>query len=272
MTNDAGSTPDELARTAMLDRLLATVQRDERIVGVFTTGSSATGRTASFSDIDVWYVVDEPHVNDVLADVPRLLAGAGPLLSASQSHPAHFMAMYGNLQVVDLTVVSIAQYVVLRRGASRVLLDKRGNLLERGSELPMDVCGDLLSHGHAILMRATAKVEAGQFWQVPRFCVSLRDAVLLPAIELLCGVPTTYLSSETVETMPRDLRALLAETYPAPNAQGCMRSIRAAADLLARLSDIAASQGRCADYEALRRSREAVARSLGTTPGRGGDR
>jgi predicted nucleotidyltransferase len=117
---------------ALVDRVVAGLQADERIVGVAMAGSYATGGMDEYSDLDFVIAVDPDAYDAVLADRMRLVAGFGALLSAFTGEHVHEPRLIICLYADPLLHADF-KFVALPDLAKRV--DEPVVLWERGGRL-----------------------------------------------------------------------------------------------------------------------------------------
>lgn len=100
----------ELERDRLLERIVAVLAADERVVAAWLGGSLGRGRGDAWSDLDLWVVVADEHAADVGEGRREFVAAVGaPVLieEAPQNAPAggaYLLVLYGGetgAQVVD---------------------------------------------------------------------------------------------------------------------------------------------------------------------------
>jgi len=62
-------------RAALLQRAMTLLQEDERVVAAWLIGSEGRGETDELSDIDLWVVVADEHIDVVKARRREIVAG-----------------------------------------------------------------------------------------------------------------------------------------------------------------------------------------------------
>ncbi|HEY4348053.1 MAG TPA: nucleotidyltransferase domain-containing protein [Gaiellaceae bacterium] len=85
--------------SAIVEAVVAAVQRDARLVGLTIGGSAAVGELDEFSDIDFLVICENGTESDVLAEAQSLAERVGPLLGAFTGEhvgdPRLLIALYG---------------------------------------------------------------------------------------------------------------------------------------------------------------------------------
>ncbi len=82
------ATTDTTAQRAFLDRLVAALRADERVLAAWTIGSLARGVADAYSDVDVLIAVRNPDLAALVADWPAFVARLAPTVFARRSGAA----------------------------------------------------------------------------------------------------------------------------------------------------------------------------------------
>lgn len=222
----------EAARADLLKSLTRRLEDECLVVAAFVTGSVANGTETEFADIDIWLVVDEPELSALLQRLPDILRSCGVVLTIRASHESHITAIYDDLVVLDLTLITVASFRALSHPDRKVLFDRRGAFVDGSSSLrPSEVLTRLVD-GAAIATRIASKLEARNYWLIPRFCESMRSASILPLLSTQYRWDAGYPSSDDLDLLPAQVRTRLELTFPKPTRESCGTALIAAIDIL----------------------------------------
>lgn len=120
-------------REALLQRSIASLNGDERVDAAWLFGSMGRGDADALSDLDLFVVVADAHLDSVIAERPQFMAAQGDLLlvlEAPQNRPpggAYNMAIYAGVDgphQVDWYWQARSQAQVPSQ--TRLLLDRAG--------------------------------------------------------------------------------------------------------------------------------------------------
>jgi predicted nucleotidyltransferase len=227
----------------LLEVLLSACRADPRIVGVTLAGSTATGQTDEFSDVDTVIVsTDESH--------PELLAGArdfaarlGPLLVAFTGEhvgePRLLIALYGPpLLHVDLKFVGLSDLAV--RVEDGVVAWERDGLVSAalaGSPAvwPAPDPQWLEDRFWVWVHYCAAKIGRGELFECLDALSMIRGLVLGPLLAVRAGARPQ--GARRLERLAPEKVPALAATIGDHSVEGCADALRAAIALYGELRD-----------------------------------
>ncbi len=114
-----------------VDRLVAAAAGDPRVRALWLEASDREDLRRPWRRLEVHLAADEPDFDGLLADLPRIVAGGGPLTGVAWSDVPRFAReMKGLLAGAPITVVLEKSSLLAKRPRSAVssLVDKTGHL------------------------------------------------------------------------------------------------------------------------------------------------
>ncbi|CAA9583926.1 MAG: hypothetical protein AVDCRST_MAG19-4424 [uncultured Thermomicrobiales bacterium] len=127
----------EEERDRLLDRLVASLERDERVVAAWLSGSLGRGTADAWSDVDVWVVVADAEAANVIEALPAFVAAvAHPVLvlEAPANAPpggGYLLALYqGETGAHQIDWYWVPRSTARVPAGARVLFDRLGLLPE----------------------------------------------------------------------------------------------------------------------------------------------
>lgn len=129
-------------RDALLDRLVALAQADDRIPAAWLQGSLARGDSDPWSDVDAYLAIEDGAFDSVWADRASLLARLGRPLAWSDATVPGLKALHALLDggvKLDLFFEPVLKLTQQKRPAVQVLYDGGGiaSRLQTGWEAPV---------------------------------------------------------------------------------------------------------------------------------------
>lgn len=235
----ARSIPERHA--TFLERALARLGEDPRIVGVAAAGSFAGSAMDEFSDLDLVIAVEPAALADVMAQRQRIAAGLGPLVAGFTGEhvgePRVLICLYdgdaGEPPLhVDLKFVALPDAVV-RVDDPVVLFEREGRLsavLGVGEgRYPAPDLGWIEDRFWVWVHYAALKIGRGELFEAVDFLAFLRNQVLGPLILAEAGAPPAGV--RRVEFAATMRAAQLRETVAAYDRDSCLRCLEAAVAL-----------------------------------------
>lgn len=227
----------------LLDRLVAGASADERFLGITLGGSAATGTADAHSDLDLVLVCcDEDHPA-LLAALPALAAGVGPLLSAfSGEHvrePRLLIALYGPpLLHVDLKLV--AQRDLASRVEDGLVLWERDEAVRDGwstvqASWPEPDLQWIEDRFWVWIHYTSAKIARGELFECIDALAGIRGMVLGPLLAVRAGARPQGV--RRLEQIAPAATAQLVETIGAHDPVACAAAVRATAALYRELRE-----------------------------------
>ena len=175
-------------REVVLDRFVAACSGDERIVAAFLAGSAATGEADEHSDLDLYAIVPDDDLDEVVDDRERLIEQLGDALFLEDfGHDDLVFAILSDGTDIELHFVREGVLDRVRSGPHRVLVDDHGVLAgvtfpfpefdratqaEELRDVVMWFWHDL-SHFAAAIDRGHLWWAAGQLEALRAYCVRL---------------------------------------------------------------------------------------------------
>ncbi len=261
------STPAE--HRAFLDRALAVLAADARIVGVAAGGSYVTDTIDEWSDIDLVVAIEPEHVGNVMRDRHAIAARLGPLLSAFTGEhvgePRLLICLYDGTPPlhVDLKFVSISD-VAARVEDPLVLLDRDDRLtaaLETGTaRYPAPDPQWIEDRFWTWIHYGATKIGRGELFEALDGLSFLRVSVLGPLGLQRAGARPTGV--RRIETLAPDLADMLRATVATHDARDCARALLVCAEVYRRLRPATGVERRTPTEEAALRYLADVARRL----------
>ncbi len=231
------------AHRQWLERALAVLPGDPRIVGLAAAGSFLTGAMDAFSDLDVLVVTDPAQQQAVLAERDAIARRLGDLLAGFTGEhvgePRLFITLYdAPLLHVDLKFVSLAD--VHHRVEQPAVLWERDGLLSRA-----------LAQGAAAYPQPDIAWIEARFWIWMHYgAQKIGRGELFEAIDLIGFVRATVLGPlalRRANARPQGLRrieihdpgfaAALRATVPACDRDSCLHALDACIMLYRQLRD-----------------------------------
>lgn len=236
MTNTLPSSLPQSHRE-FLERAVARLKTDPRIVGVAAGGSFVTNSMDEFSDLDLVIAVEPAHQSEIMLERMKLAASLGDLLAAFTGEhvgePRVLICLYeAPLLHVDLKFVSLDD-VTTRVEDPFVLWERDGRLssaLEQGkAEYPSRSAGWTEDRFWIWVHYAATKIARGELFEAIEFLSFLRVTVLGPLALARAGARPTGVRK--IETLAPAFALELQRTLASHNTADCLRALRASIDL-----------------------------------------
>jgi predicted nucleotidyltransferase len=110
---------------ALIDRVTAAFQADDRAIALVIFGSHAAERADRFSDLDFGVITRDDALDDLVADLRDLVtAGGSPLFAEDFATPTNLHVIYADGSTAEFIV--LAESDLLIEGPCRVLFDGSG--------------------------------------------------------------------------------------------------------------------------------------------------
>jgi predicted nucleotidyltransferase len=222
------------AHRKIAEKVLRLLEQDERVLGVYLSGSFASGRPDEYSDLDFGILVPaeareqilqehaklRAQVGDILADFPATHLGDPNLLITfyREDYPVHVDFQYRIKE--ELTPRARDRNVA-------VLLDRSGALEEWKA-----ACGDAVESDAptpeqlqyfedrlwAWCIYTDSKIKRGELWEAREAIEYIRNNVLVRVAYYLRSLP--FEGNRRIDTkFPRETTSLLESTLPAGHSQ-----------------------------------------------------
>jgi hypothetical protein len=217
---------------------MATLERDERIVGVAAGGSFLTDSMDEFSDLDLVVATEPLEHARVMADRPRIAGALGSLLAAFTGEhvgePRLLICLYDGAPPlhVDLKFVALPD-LATRVEDPAILWEREGRLtlaLQAGAAgYPMPNRQWIEDRFWVWLHYAGTKLGRGELFEVLDFLSFLRSTVLGPLALLSSGARPTGV--RRLERLAPNYVLQLQATVATHDATDCRRALLACVDL-----------------------------------------
>jgi predicted nucleotidyltransferase len=227
----------------LIERLVAAARADERIVGVTLGGSTASGETDEFSDVDTVIVCEQDGQRELLASAREFAAGLGPLLAAFTGEhvgePRLLICLYGPpLLHVDLKFVTIAD--LAERVEDGIVVWERDGAVSRAiARSPAAWPGPdpqwIEDRFWVWVHYAATKIGRGELFECLDALALLRAAVLGPLLAQRGGRRPQGV--RRIERYAPDEVPALAATIGDHTKAGCIAALENAIALYRRLRD-----------------------------------
>ena len=224
-----------------LDRAVALLATDPRIVGVAATGSYADDRMDESSDIDLVIAVAPEDHAAILAERHRIAAAIGPLIAGFTGEhvgePRLLICLYSPpLLHVDLKFVALPDAAV--RVDDPVVLWERGAALtevlrQRPAQYPAPDAQWIEDRFWVWVHYAAAKLARGELFETLDFLAFLRARVLAPMALVQLGLRPSGV--RRIEQVAPALATRLAATVATLEARDVSRAVGAAVALYREL-------------------------------------
>ncbi len=229
---------------AVIERAVESVSADERFVGLMLGGSSLTGETDEFSDLDLVVATRDADHGTALADSPEFAARLGPLLvcftGEHVGEPRLLICLYGPpLLHVDLKFVALSD-LASRVEDPIVLWEREARLIANATVAnpavwPAPQLQWIEDRFWVWIHYTAAKIGRGELYEALDALAALRRLVLGPMLAETAGLDQQ--GSRRLERHAGEHAAALAGTVGDLNAPGCREALRACADLYRTLRD-----------------------------------
>jgi len=134
----------ERERSDVIERFRHIAETDSRVLASFLGGSLAAGTADTYSDIDIYFVVDPSEYDSFHSDVASLLNTFGPLVYFDQHNDFGFdlvLFMFKNNVKGELGLGTTQNLKNMHRGPFKVLVDKTGVMDNVEFPLPPPLTG-----------------------------------------------------------------------------------------------------------------------------------
>ncbi len=224
-----------------VNRVIAVLKDDARILGIAAGGSWITDSMDAFSDIDLVIVVDSNHEGEILNERLVIAEKFGSLLSGFTGEhvgePRLIICLYGEpLLHVDLKFVALSDFA--HRVEEPVILWERGAALSKKMEeedscYPRPSLQWIEDRFWVWIHYAGTKLGRGEIFEAIEMLSFLRVTVLGPLALMKNGcLPRgmRYIERDAAEQMP-----LFIETLSTHDAAGCATACKHAITLYQQL-------------------------------------
>jgi len=209
-------------RQDTLDRVLAALEADERIIGVLVVGSGAVGFDDDYSDIDLCIVCPDDQTHAIYQDwqgrFEKLLSviHCCPVTYSPSSY-LYALLLDGFLEL-DAGFIGIGS-LAAKRERWKVALDRSGKIASimtasRESRPPTDLKFEYLRRVEGIwhyVLHVGAALRRGQPWKALHYLETIRNRTIELAV-LRRGLDIGHFRD--ADRLPEDLLAELQETIP----------------------------------------------------------
>src|SRR5438876_11594035 len=136
-------------RSLFIQKFEQIAREDPRVLSAFLGGSLADGTEDDFSDIDIYYILEEQSYSDFTSQMRDRLAEMGPLVFLEQHNNFGFdliLFIFQNGVKGELGLGTTKNLKTLHAGPHRVLVDKK--LLLDGLVFPFQYAFRLIALAH----------------------------------------------------------------------------------------------------------------------------
>ena len=214
-------------------RILRFLEEDERVLGVYLSGSFARGNPDAYSDLDFYILVPGESREQVEEDHAKLRAEVGDIVSdfpaTHLGDPHQFITFYRGSYPVHVDYQYRVSGELMPRESDMgaiVLLDRSGELqqwkdkcagLEESHSPTQESLQYFEDRFWAWCMYTDSKVKRGELWEARAAIESIRGTVLVRLAHYVHGLRPE--GSRRIETkLPRDMVLLLESTLPRGHA------------------------------------------------------
>lgn len=228
-----------------LERIIATLKQDDRLLGVAIAGSYLSGTMDEYSDIDLVIVVDEERYEQVMQDRQAIANRNGHLLAAFTGEhvgePRLLICLYDNpLMHVDLKFVHLQAFKSDRIEDPIILWERENLLTQAVRENPLTyraISLQWIEDRFWVWVHYLAtKLGRGELFEAIDFLAFLRGQVLAPLAKVEARRPP-----RGVRLLEQELPHYLADfcqTLPAQHdVDEISRAIEHAIDFYQRLRE-----------------------------------
>jgi predicted nucleotidyltransferase len=229
------------AHAGFLDRALARLNQDSRIVGVAAGGSYLTNSIDEYSDLDLVIVIEPSAYESVMSQRQSIAAELGPLLAAFTGEhvgePRLLICLYGPpLLHVDLKFISLDD-ARERIEDPAVLFERDGRLtdaLRETAAYPPELDLQWIEDRFWVWIHyAAAKIGRGELMEACDFLAFLRAQVLGPLALNERGARPSGVRK--IEFVAPDTAKQIQNTMGAYDRLSCVTALESAADLYREL-------------------------------------
>ena len=231
------------AHHAFLRRLLESLKRDERIVGIMAGGSYLTDSMDEYSDLDLVIAVHSGHYDAVMAERKALAASLGRLLAAFTGEhvgePRLLICLYdAPVLHVDLKFVSMND--VAKRVEDPAVLWEREGLVTQAltrvvAQYPMATPAWIEERFWIWVHYGATRIARGELFEAIDFLSALRNIVLGPMGLRRAGMRPQGVRK--IELLAPAFGAELQKTVARYDAADCLRALRATVEIYRTLRD-----------------------------------
>ncbi|MEQ1518988.1 MAG: nucleotidyltransferase domain-containing protein [Usitatibacteraceae bacterium] len=236
---------------AFIDRAIAVLSADARVMGVAAAGSYATDTMDQFSDIDLVVAVDPAHEAEIRKERHEIAARIGNLLAGFTGEhvgePRLLICLYGSpLLHVDLKFVALGD--AGKRVDEPVVLSERGSrltesLAREGAAYPGPEMQWVEDRFWVWLHYVAAKIGRGEFFEALDFLSFLRTSVLGPLGLRALGLRPSGV--RRIEAIAPSLADELKATVAVLEAESLLAAVRASVATYRRLRSASATPVDC---------------------------
>ena len=231
-----------------LQRSVARLADDQRLVGVAAGGSFITNSMDEFSDLDLIIAVEPAHQAEVMSERMNIAASLGKLLAAFTGEhvgePRVLICLYEEpLLHVDLKFVSLDD-VATRVEDPCVLWERDGRfssaLAQGKAEYPTRSPQWIEDRFWIWVHYAASRIARGELFEAIDFLAFLRGTVLGPLALARAGARPTGVRK--IETIAPAFAIELQRTVATHDAADCLRALRVCVELYHSLTPRESSQ------------------------------
>lgn len=183
-------------QSSFLEQILASLKKDERLLGVAIGGSYLSGDMDEYSDLDLAIIVEEVHYEQVLNERQQIASDLGSLLAAFTGEhvgePRLLICLYDDPLVhVDLKFLLLQDFKT-DRVENPIILWERGNLLtcavvENPQDYPPIDLQWIEDRFWVWVHYGATKLGRGELFECIDFLSDLRRQVLAPLAKVQAG-------------------------------------------------------------------------------------
>ncbi|WP_163102507.1 nucleotidyltransferase domain-containing protein [Peribacillus alkalitolerans] len=211
-------------RDNLRSELIETAQNDPRINGAAVTGSASVGKEDRWSDIDLFFGIEETMLQQTLADWTEMMYGKHDVVHhidvISRSTIYRVFLLRNTLQV-DLAFSPSSEFGA--RGSTFKLLF--GDPVEEVHPTSKQTVEYLIGLGFIYALHVRACIRREQWWRAEYFIRGVRDTILnLACMKYNLPLP----EARGIDSLPREVTAPLEKALVRElNASEILRAFRA---------------------------------------------
>lgn len=213
------------------------LKNDDRVSGLFVTGSSKNGNVTSFSDFDLWVIFsDESGLSSFCSNIVSFADSVGAVRTIYQCTAHHYFIVFKPSVQIDLNLLTSAQFFSIRNAEKQILFDRkcflRGQQKNESKSEKRTAAVRLLLQGYTTLERCASKLLKKDYFVTVKFLERVREDCLIPLFQISGIQKITTPISLKPERLNNKVRDLFIDTYANPTQNSCARGIEATSLLL----------------------------------------
>lgn len=221
---------------AFADRL----KKDDRVSGLFLTGSANNGTSTIFSDLDLWVIfTDESGLNSFRNGIASWANAVAKVRGIYECTAHHYFIVYKPSIQIDLNLVTSAHFFSIKNSKKKFIFDHKLFLENRKKARKRTLrfaANDFLFQSYTTLERCASKLLKGDCSAAVCFLNRIREDFLIPLFKIAGIQKIATPKSLNVQKLSSGLRELFIETYANPTERSCAQGIRAVSAILSEIA------------------------------------